>query len=276
MVKQYNLDPEKFKNHPAEDYFWISKKYPIFVVADGVTLELDKEGNYPNPSGAHEISKIFCHALVQEAERVYEDFSENNIKDIFSYANKKAGEYNFSQNHTKQNSNFWDFDLFAATSAFVIIKDDTIYWGSICDSHVMAFKKDSSLVFESPDCWPNLRKNLPLDWKEKPENIRKKAIRSIYRNGLNENGETIGYGVITGEESANRYLKSGKFTIDRDDLVTIFTDGFEDYFKIPEFVSMLRLPEKDLEEKLKLFTQSKTEEDPNKFGHEKTLIRVII
>ena len=39
-------------------YFIQSNKYPIFIVADGVTLKRDKEGNYPVPSDAFEAAKI--------------------------------------------------------------------------------------------------------------------------------------------------------------------------------------------------------------------------
>src|SRR4051812_36517612 len=70
-------------HHPQEDYLLQSGKYPIFVVADGVTLKRDKEGRYPNPSGSAELAKIFCQAIIREAERMYETFTEGDLKALF-------------------------------------------------------------------------------------------------------------------------------------------------------------------------------------------------
>ena len=64
----FTVDEIKKYSHPREDYFKISEKFPIFAVADGVTLEYSG-GKYPNPSGAGEVAKIFCEAVIKETEK---------------------------------------------------------------------------------------------------------------------------------------------------------------------------------------------------------------
>lgn len=51
-----------------EDYFIQSKKFPIFAVADGVTLVVKPGRLYPNPSGAGEVAKILCKSAVKNSE----------------------------------------------------------------------------------------------------------------------------------------------------------------------------------------------------------------
>lgn len=276
IVKRMGLDIEKFKNHPQEDYLLISEKYPIFVVADGVTLELDKNDNYPNPSGAGEVAKIFCKEVVRLCEKKYNEFSESDIINVFKEANNAVGGYNKEQGRIKEKINFLDFDLFAATGAFVLIKNKTVYWASICDSYVMHFNNKKSLVFQSPECWQNAEKNLPSNWKNIGLDEREKIIRKVYRNGINEKNEIIGYGVITGEETAIRYLNYGKFNVNNGNIVAVLTDGFENYIILPEFLSLFGQDWSNIESRVRQFTDIKSKENPEKFGHERSLIAIAI
>jgi hypothetical protein len=72
-------------DHPQEDYFLVSKKFPIFVSADGVTLIPEKRDKYPNPSGVYEIEKIFCEKIILESEKTYKKFEEKDFKNIFLF-----------------------------------------------------------------------------------------------------------------------------------------------------------------------------------------------
>jgi serine/threonine protein phosphatase PrpC len=262
-------------SHPQEDYFEISKKFSIFAVADGVTLEYSG-GKYPNPSGAGEVAKIFCESVIKEAEKLYSKFVVSDIKKVFSKANFDVEKYNIKQGRVKNKINYWDFDLFAATAAFVIIKNDYVYWASMCDSSVTHFNKSGKLKFSSPECWQDLRKNLPANWDEIPECERRKEIRKTYRNGIDKKCNLIGYGVVTGEEIAEKYLNFGKFPIESGDIVVVLTDGFENYIKLPEFIDMFKKWPEDLKKQVESFTAKKSLDNPKKFGHERTLIAVKI
>jgi hypothetical protein len=262
------------KSHPQEDFLLKSEKHPIFVVADGVTLIqyiLDKK-DYPNPSPAGEIARIFCEELIRSAESVYETFQESNVKDIFIKANEAVGKYNKEHGRTKETVDYWDNDFYAITAAFVVIKENVVYWGSICDSYVAYFDKNGVQNFISPKC-NDLRQVEPPKFTGDPSDRKAKTIYtwSTTRNGINENGGRIGYGVVTGEPEAGEYLSSGSFQIKEGDLVTVLTDGFEDHLKLPDFISLFTCWPSSLESEVREFTHKKAEEDPETFGHERSL-----
>ena len=260
--------------HQREDFHKISKKYPIFAVSDGVTLELDKKGNYPKISGAGKVAEIFCEIIIKEAEKRYCDFTVPDLKKIFSDANLKIAEYNQLHGRIKDKINYWDFDLFASTGSYAIIKDKFVYWASMCDSSVIHLKKDGEIAFKSPNCWNILRKNLPANWLKISKNERKMIIRRTYRNGVDKNGKLIGYGVITGEKEAERYLNFGKFEVEEGDVVMVLTDGFENYIKMEDFTKLFSEWPKNIKTEFKKITNQKSTEDPDKFGRERTIIVV--
>jgi len=277
-VRKSGLD-EKYlhKTHPQEDYFCISKKYPIFVVADGVTLiqyPIDNK-DYPNPSPAGDVARIFCEKALEEAEARYEKFNESDIKEIFRAGNEAAGKYNAEHGRTKETVDYWDTDFYAATAAFVAVKENQIYWGSICDSYVMHFDKEGKLLFKSPECNSFIEAESP-NFTGDPNSRKEKTIYTWKnkRNGVNGNGERTGYGVITGESEALLYLASGSFEADKGDLVSVLTDGFEEYMNLPEFISLFKKWPENLEQQIKKFSIEEIDKDPYKFGHERTLIMI--
>ena len=258
--------------HFQEDAMRQSAKYPIFVVADGVTLEFGQDGDYPIPSGASEVAHIFCEKIVEEAEKLYDNFSKKDINAVFVKANEAVGAFNLKQGRTKDKINFWDFDLFAATGALLLLKDEKLYWASICDSFAAQFDKQGKIKFQSPPCWTAMRARMEKNPANLSEEEKRIMVRRVYRNGIDDKGNLIGYGVITGEEAAMKYLNSGRLKIKTGDLLALFTDGFEEYLKLPEFINLFKEWPDNLEEKLQKFTAEKSKEDPEKFGHERTLI----
>lgn len=259
--------------HPQEDYFSISKKNPIFAVADGVTLEYGAFGKYPNPSGAGEVARIFCEEFIKRADKIYNKFGHEDILKLFSAANSAVGDYNRKNGLTKETTNYWDKDLFAATAAFAVLINKTVFWGSICDSYLLHYSADGSRIFKSPGCWPSY-KFLPQNWEEIGLDERKKIVRKTYRNGIGKNGELIGYGVVTGEDDAVRYLNCGSFKVEAGDIVALITDGFEEYMNLPEFIDIFKSWPYDIESEIKKFTSARENEDFEKFGHERTLIMI--
>ena len=110
--------------HVQEDYFVVSKKQPIFVVADGVSLDVTLGEKYPANSGAGEAAKIFCEAVINEAEKRYEEFDEKDLLEIFEIGNRLILEYNILHNRTQKSINYFDVDLFSATTSFLLIKNN--------------------------------------------------------------------------------------------------------------------------------------------------------
>ncbi|MDD4995601.1 MAG: protein phosphatase 2C domain-containing protein [Patescibacteria group bacterium] len=281
-LREFGLKLEDIKNglHPKEDFLLVSEKYPIFVVADGVTLiqYLVERKEYPNLSPAGEIARVFCEEFLKAAEDKYELFHESDIREIFQIANQAAGKYNQEHGRTKETVDYWNNDFYAATAAFAVIIDKKVYWGSIGDSYIMHFKNDGSLFFKSPDINAKVEAEAP-PYVGDANDVKAKAqyVWSQKRNGVNDEGKLIGYGVVTGEEAANRYLNFGSFEVEPGDLVAVITDGFEEYMELPEFLSILSQWPHDMEECFKKFTARKATVDaPEKYGHERSLIVVSI
>jgi len=267
------LKAGSFQNpHAQEDYFIVSDKQTIFVVADGVSLDFDNGTSYPKHSGAGEVAKIFCEVVIDEANRRYEEFEDGDLAEIFEIGNKAVLKYNISQGRTKDTINYYDFDLFSATASFLLIKDSKAYWWSLCDSGVAIFRRGEK-IFQSPGGWINF----PKDWKEKAGEREKIIIRhKDYRNAVDKNGKLVGYGVADGEETAKIYLNTGVLDINAGDLIFLNTDGFENYLDLEEFKSLFKLWPEDIDNQLETIVLEKSKEDPSKYGREKTLIVISV
>lgn len=266
------LKPASFlAPRPQEDFFIISKKHPIFVVADGVSLNFDNDSDYPSHSGAGEVAKIFCEAVMSEAEKRYGNFKEQDSKEIFELGNKAVLEYNIAQGRTKSTINYYDFDLFSATTSSALIKDGKVYWWSLCDSGVALFNNKGKKIFNSPGGWINF----PKDWSEEKGEKEKIIVRHRdYRNAIGKKGKLTGYGAVDGEESAKYYLNTGVLDINAGDLIFLYSDGFENYFDLKEFVNLFKLWPNDIDSQLENIISEKSKTDPSKYGREKTLIAI--
>jgi hypothetical protein len=233
--------PEDYR-HPQEDYLLASVSPPIFVVADGVTLNFKKiifenKARYPNPSPAGEVAKIFCKAVVEIARTKYNEIDINKITEVFREANNEVKNYNQRVGESDICGNITGF--FAATGAFVIIKNDKAYWASICDSFVAHFDQEMNLKFMS-------------------------------------SGVCTPYAVINGEERMVEYLKKGFFDIKSGDRIFVFTDGFEYYVKNSDFLNFFKNWDNGLYESIAEFSIKMNLQDPEKYGKERSLIAILV
>ena len=232
--------PENY-THPQEDYLIASDTLPVFVVADGVTLNfkrlIEDKKDYPNPSPAGEVAKVFCEAVQENVQNNYQDFSENKIKDIFIEANGAVAKYNHKIGQSDISGNITGF--YSATGSFVVIKDNKAYWASICDAFFAHFDKDMNLQFMSSGlCSP--------------------------------------YAVINGEERMTDHLEQGVIDLNAGDRVFVFTDGFEHYIKNPDFTYLFKNWTDNLQNQISEFSNKMNLDDPENYGHERSLIAVLI
>lgn len=222
--------------HPQEDYLIASEIPPVFVVSDGVTLNflkfIEKNIEYPSPSPAGEVAKIFCEAVIKSVKEKYNTFNREGLSSVFKEANNEVGEYNRKIGKTDISGNPTGF--YSATGSFVVIRDNKAYWVSICDSFVAHFDKDMNIKFMSTGiCKP--------------------------------------YVVINGEEYMADHLESGIFELEEGDRVFVFTDGFEEHVKNHDFQKLF-LEEDNIKERIMKFSEKMNIEDPEKYGHERSLI----
>src|SRR3989344_3574280 len=93
----------RFDVKPNEDAFLVSKKFPVFAVADGVTQSLYPNGRYALPHGAKEAAHIFCHTIVKYLEKnTNEKAIKNTFRQAFGTANQKIKELNEKHNIQKR------------------------------------------------------------------------------------------------------------------------------------------------------------------------------
>lgn len=226
--------------HPQEDFLIALDEPPVFVVSDGVTLNFTKliESNtkYPDPSPAGDVAKIFCEAVAQYVKEKFETFSEKNIVDVFKHANFQVHDYNEKVGKTDISGNQTGY--YSATGSFVIVKDNKAYWASICDSFIAHFDKEMNLKFMTSGlCKP--------------------------------------YAVINGEERMVEHLERGVLDLEMGDRTFVFTDGFEYYMQNPDFLELFKEWNGNLKERIAEFSKETNLKDPEKYGHERSLIAVL-
>ena len=232
--------PEQYQ-HPQEDYLIASDVPPIFVVSDGVTLNVKKlaEDNmqYPNPSPAGEVAKIFCETVIESASEKYDEFDAKKIISVFKEANGVVYKYNQQVGRSEISGN--STRLYAATGSFVIIRNNKAYWASICDAFVAHFDKDMNVKFMSTGlCSP--------------------------------------YAVINGEERMAEHVEWGVLDMAAGDRIFVFTDGFEHYVKNSDFLNLFKNWDNGLREQIATYSKEMNLKDPGKYGHERSLIAILV
>lgn len=263
---------------PQEDVVLITKN--IFVVADGVTRDPIKPSDfsnksteeifqkYPRPSGAKLAAEVFCQTFVNS----FKDWrlSLEAVKEAFRWGNEAV------KNLNRKNLVKVDYlvnDYFGCVAAGGVIKDKKLFWGSITDCGIVVYSKEGKVKFQTPNDMKSFGeyvKKKKIDWK-KPAN--RKLIRSEYRNKPNKmvGGKSISYGVLTGEQEAEFFMKFGKIELTKGDMVVFYTDGFEEIIKQSDFFSKIYISSEFL-----IFCNKLASINYDKFGKEKSLVAVPI
>jgi hypothetical protein len=234
-----------FTNHLVQNYRYPQEDFliantPVFVVSDGVTLNIEKISKrnieYPNPSPAGDISRIFCENVFNYVKENYNLLDKENPIDIFKYANKEVYKYNKKKGKSNISGNTTGY--YSATGSFVIIKDNKGYWASICDSFVAHFNKEMNLKFMSSGlCKP--------------------------------------YAVINGEQRMVEYLERGVLDLKRNDRIFVFTDGFKYYMRNPVFLKLFKDWNKNLKKNIIGFSEKMKLINAEKYGHEYSVIAIL-
>lgn len=226
---------EKDYRHPQEDYLIASP--PVFVVADGVTLNfrkmVEEKIKYPNPSPSGEVAKIFCESVVKVAKEKFDVLNFETITDIFKKSNQEVKSYNQQFGKTDLAGNITAY--YAATGAFAVIKDNKCYFATICDSFVAHFDKNMNLKFMS-------------------------------------SGRCKPYAVINGEEIMAEYIEKNTLDLEKEDRIFVFTDGFFHYVNNPDFLNFFKEWSGEIKSKVDQFSKEMNLQDPTRYGKERSLI----
>lgn len=261
-------DAVKFNRKPNEDFFLISKKEPIFALADGVTQSRFENGDYAYPAGARAAAQIFSHSFVEFIE---ENFKSNKkvIGDAFDFANKRIWDLN-NQEGMVEKLDYVVHDYFDTVGAAGFFSENILFYGYVGDCGLAIFDKDDNLKFQTKDMVEpavNIARSRHKNWSELSQNERTAIFHRDFRN--NPSGE--GYGSFTGEPGVKKYYKIDAFEPTDDDLIIFYSDGFVEYLKIPEFIGILRAGDKNA---LDNFTLNKAKEDSGRFGTDRTFVAI--
>lgn len=240
IYTKYNL---KF---PEEDYFFVEDN--IFCVADGVTRDLiggdirpypkTKEDaeyiakHYPNPSGSLESSKIIADNFVKYLKEASEFVDEEKIKNAIRRANKDVWEIN-----KNRKIDYVGEDLYCSEAVGGIILDDILYCFGIGDCYIKVFDEEYNELFstENDHEWMeefenNYLKSGEYDWMDPRYRL---LIRGALRNNyiVTYNGKKVGYGALTGEDSAMDFVKTYKVPLKNVKYIAAYSDGCIPYFE---------------------------------------------
>ena len=231
---------------PEEDFFCLDNN--IFCVGDGVTRDLiggevrpypktEEEAkyiaeHYPNPSGAFMSSKIIANNFVKYTKENENNVDESIIKESIKKANKDVWKIN-----ENRNIDYIGEDLYCSVAVGGIIKEDFLYCFSIGDCYIKIFDKNYDELFTT--------ENDHFYMEEYEEKFLKKGLyswqdprsRILIRAGVRNNpiisykGKKVGYGALTGEDSAIEFVKIYKVDLKNAKYICAYSDGCMPYFE---------------------------------------------
>ncbi len=241
---------------PREDSFLFDEKERLIAVADGVTRDpfvylpdIKKHWGklifalaYKRPSPAKVASSLFCDTFVK-VMRDYRDRDERAVREAFHIANENIGDWNYRHNP------YYDYlmrDLAGCTAVGASEKeqDDCVTWGYICDAGLALFDKEGNLKARTENDGPD--KHDPFIWSDerlkkiKGDKWRNPEARYIVRHDYRNSGKENTFGVLTGEEAAMSYVKTGTWERKPGDVLFVYSDGLEHVIFSDEFADMIR------------------------------------
>lgn len=230
---------------PEEDYCYLEGN--IFCVADGVTRDLiggeirpypqTKEEaqyiaeHYPNPSGAFRSSKLIADGFVKYMKESNEA-NEESVREAIRKANKDVWEIN-----KDRKIDYVGEDLYCSEAVGGIITDNYLYCFGIGDCYIKVYDENYNEIFttENDHMWmeefeTEYLKSGEYQWMDPRYRL---LIRGALRNNyiVTYNGKKVGYGALTGEDSAMQFAQVSKVPLKNAKYICAYSDGCMPYFE---------------------------------------------
>lgn len=258
----------KFNKKPNEDFYLVSKRFPIFTVADGVTQSTFASGEYSYPAGAATAAMVFCYEAIDSLENNFKNKNSSILlKNAFDKVNQKIREINEIEGITKK-LDYLVYDYFDTVGVAGFLKKDILHYGFVGDCGLAVFNKNNKIKFQTKDQVEPARINASRkhkNWSKLSLAERTIIMHKEFRNCR----EGDGYGSFSGEEGVKDYYEIGEIKLSPGDLIVFYSDGFLPYFQFKDFTAILRKQNKKM---LDNFVIKKSRENPEKFGHDRTFI----
>lgn len=183
------------------------------AIADGVTRDPRPDGTYPRPSPAAMAATLFCSVL--------EEHHRDAPGLIFCAANSRIAEFN-RESGLEANRDVSANDLAGTVAALARAEPaDRVTWAYIGDAGAALVADDGTIVEQTPDDVDAARRHFPAG-------VSPHESRAIIRGELRNhpNCPPGGYGVLTGEASALKYMHEGVWAAGPSIGYLVFSDGF--------------------------------------------------
>lgn len=275
-----------FRHHPEDNYRFEGDRNEgtILAVADGVTRDPfeDLRGtnflikslytittipsklqfltHYPKPSFASAASSTFTEHFPETIEELAEQGvrGTSGINQAFREINDRI------KRHNKAIFPAPDYllnDLSGCTASAALIEDGYAHYGFISDCGVAIFKPNGDIKNltenEGPDkhdeyIWKDER----LQGNEWHQPNTRRLIRSKYRNNPNQDHA---FGVLTGQETAMEYVRTGTWALDPQEILLTYSDGLEHSISSTDFSDLIRSGSYRNPRKMQRFFQKRVE-----------------
>lgn len=261
---------------PNEDCFNFSEKFPIFSVADGITRILKKNSYYPTPSGPKLAAEAVCKETVNYLEKKYPDINKKELIQAFNQANREINQINKSLPKEKDKELVPE-DPYASLGVTGVIVGDSFHYIYLSDCGLIIYDENKKIKFQTPDIlegqWGLIPKEVK-SFENKAEQVH--FDRLIRRNNPSPKSfpEQATYGALTGEQEVKEFYQMGKVNLVENDIVVLYSDGFEPFLGLSDFVQLICSDKKNeaLKSALEKLIDKKSGENKKLYGQEKTLI----
>ena len=270
---------QNIKGKPNEDFYLVSKKYPIFAVTDGVSRTKNLDGSYPKIPGARLAAKEFCKITIDSLEKDFDKADLKTFQKTFNIVNKAIFNLNEKYGINKK-LDYLVQDYFCTCGVAAFIKRNILYYSYIGDCGIRIYNQNDFLKFIS------LNDVDPLEeWRDNKKFKSEKECWILWRKFLRNRPDApyLTYGIFTGEKEAENYYHLGKVKIGKGDLVFLHSDGFLCFIKKTKFRNLFRsFKNEKLKEKVEVFVKKEIKANhSNKeifklIDDDKTLISILI
>lgn len=194
---------------PNEDLAFINNDSTLIILLDGVSRDT-KNGYYPNPSPAIDVSNIICNTITHYLSSRFK-FIDNIsafLRSAILEANQKVREYNESNN-----LDFWA----GAVGIFAILYNNVFHYAFIGDCYGRSILDKQIRIFTT--------QQTALIAAHKKE-FSSNEIRNVICNNPEH---PYSYGVLNGDPRAEHFLEFGSIPTSACDQIILSSDGPEEY-----------------------------------------------
>jgi hypothetical protein len=246
-----------------EDALFTDESRSVLVVTDGVTRLQNEQGKYPYPSPAHQAAQVAAVAIGKSLTH-REQINESAIQEALVEGNQAVKQLN-EQLGLWENHDYLVRDFAGTVAACSVERDGEILYGYIGDCGVAHLSADGEVLWHSDDDVTTDRPSFPKI-EEVVKNERFVRVRRDFRNNPSASHPT--FGVLTGEETALSYIKTGHRQFAPEDTLVVFSDGAAPF--VLEDIEFRRLLMAGNREVIQRYVDERS--SPQNHADEKTLI----